>query len=98
MNKRGFFLIIALVFTINFIDFVQADVVINEIMYNQPGQEEDLEYIELYNSGDTDVDVSGWTLSNAVNFQFSKGTILYRDNYLIVAKSPGKLEENLVFK
>ena len=66
MNKRGFFLIIALVFTINFIDFVQADVVIIEIMYNQPGQEEDLEYIELYNSGDTDVDVSGWTLSNAV--------------------------------
>lgn len=41
--------------------FVQADVVINEIMYNsiEPSATE-VEYVELHNSGNSPVDVTGW--------------------------------------
>lgn len=39
-----------------------TDIVINEIMYNPPswlGSDEDYEYIELFNRGVIDVDISG---------------------------------------
>ncbi len=38
---------------------VQADVVINEIMYNTPGTP-DVEWIELYNNGSTTVELDDW--------------------------------------
>jgi hypothetical protein len=40
--------------------FLSADVVINEIMYNTPSY--DNEWIELYNTGTTAVNIAGWTL------------------------------------
>ncbi len=38
-------------------------VLINEVMVNPDGQDTGLEWIELYNAGDSDADVSGWTLA-----------------------------------
>ena len=41
--------------------FANADIVINEIMYDPAGQpERDHEWIEIYNSGDEEVDLEGW--------------------------------------
>ena len=42
----------------------RADIVINEIMYNSI-EATDVEYIELYNSGATAVDVTNWNLLDA---------------------------------
>lgn len=39
------------------------DVVINEVTVNPDGQDTDLEWIELYNAGDQDADVSGWSIA-----------------------------------
>ena len=58
----------SLSFTLSGRVFCQEDLlngmVINEIMYNPPGQTADnkLEWVELYNSGESAVDVNGWTL------------------------------------
>jgi uncharacterized repeat protein (TIGR01451 family) len=38
-----------------------ADVVINEVELNLPEQAE--QWVELYNSGDNDIDISGWSIS-----------------------------------
>ena len=53
-----------------------AEVVINEIFYHAPDDLEDLEYVELFNSGAMKVDLSGWKLSKGVKFSFPKGTVL----------------------
>jgi hypothetical protein len=37
-------------------------VVINEVELNPPGYDTDNEWVELYNAGDEEVDVSGWKL------------------------------------
>ncbi len=60
MNKFVFLCFIAFCF----IDISAADVIINEVMYN-PGQcdDYDCEWIELYNSGDEAVNLTGWTLN-----------------------------------
>ena len=64
-------------------------VVINEIMYhpyhalNTP-ENMGLEYIELYNKGNTPVNLSGWRFSDGVEFVFPDVT-LNNGNYLVVA-------------
>ena len=64
------------------------NVLITEIMYH-PASENDLEeYIELYNAGDSAVDLSGWRFSDGVEFVFPS-VVLGTDEYLVVAADVG---------
>jgi Lamin Tail Domain/CotH kinase protein/Bacterial TSP3 repeat len=63
---------------------------INEIMYHplQPSLgAEPLgeEFIELFNRGATNVDLSGWRFNKGVNFTFAPNTILAPGGYLVVS-------------
>ncbi len=51
----------------------------------------DEEWIELYNRGDTPVDLSGWALQDAVRFDFPAGTVLGPDQYLVIARDATEL-------
>src|SRR6185436_9237552 len=48
----------------------QSSVVINEIMYHPPGDREDLQFIELFNAGKTECDLSGWRFTKGAKFTF----------------------------
>ena len=68
----------------------QSEIVINEIMYHHrpslaPFVESDEEWIELVNRGATPVNLTGWKLQDAVNFEFSTGTVIGSGEYLVVA-------------
>jgi hypothetical protein len=87
---------------------VQSAVIINEIHYNPYVKTELVEFVELYNAGATDIDISGWYFSNGISYKFEQGTILSADGYLIVAQSPdhilakwsvimGGIQSSLVF-
>jgi len=65
--------------------FADSVVVINEIMYHPRAG--DPEWIELYNQMGTHVDMSGWSLTGAVEYTFPEGTILPAGMYLVVASS-----------
>ena len=53
----------------------------------EPGHGADsLTWIELYNKGQTDVDLSGWRLDKAIGYEIPEGTVLAPDTYLVVAK------------
>ncbi|MES2476219.1 MAG: lamin tail domain-containing protein [Verrucomicrobiota bacterium] len=59
--------------------------VINEF-HAKPEDLHDLEeFVELHNPGDTDLDLSGWSLTDAVSFTMPPGTILASGGYLVVA-------------
>lgn len=51
-----------------------ADIQITEIMYNNPGND-DYEFIEIYNRGTTNADVSGYTFTSGINFTFPNATL-----------------------
>ncbi len=53
-------------------------VFINEVLANEPGSDVNGEFVELYNSGGSTADLSGWTLSDAtgVRHTFASGTTL----------------------
>ena len=73
--------------------FVHADsvVVFNEVMYHPAANEARLEWVELHNQMAVDVDMSGWSITGGIGFQFAEGTIIPGGGYLVVALSPSDL-------
>lgn len=69
----------------------RTPLVISEIMFNPPdawGGTNNLEYIELWNSGLVTEDLTGHKLSGDISFQFPDGTKLAPGQFLVVAKDP----------
>ncbi len=72
---------------------LQAQVVINEVFYNAPGDDlQDLQWIEFHNTGEKATDLSGWTLDDGKVFTFPTGASLDAGAYLIVALSPERFQ------
>ena len=71
MKKLAFTLLCAFALALT----SQAQIVITEIMYNPPEANTDsLEYIEIYNNGNTTVDLENWSLYG-VTFIFPATTL-----------------------
>ena len=49
------------------------------------------EYVELFNQMGVDMDVSGWRLSDAIEFTFPAKTVIPSGEYMVVARSPEAL-------
>ncbi|MDB4491407.1 lamin tail domain-containing protein [bacterium] len=65
-----------------------ASPVINELMFHAPGNPaEDTreEWIELYNTSKTSINVSGWRFTKGIDFTTPEGTQLPANGFLIVA-------------
>lgn len=55
---------------------------ISEIFYNPVGPSEDAEFIELTNFGDSDIDISGVSFTDGINYTFPPNTILAAGEYI----------------
>jgi len=68
----------------------ESDVVISEIFYRPTTSQgtDEAEFIELFNKGESSIDLSGWSFSNGVDFTFPQGTSIGSSEYvLLVNKS-----------
>ena len=65
-----------------------AAVVINEIHYHPKDPTSPSEFIELFNSGPTEVPLAGWKFDAGVKFTFSEGTKIAAGGFVVVAKNP----------
>ncbi|MBZ0256622.1 lamin tail domain-containing protein, partial [bacterium] len=65
---------------------VQAKIVINEIHFDPDINTEWVEFIELYNAGDETVDLTGWSIGDAVDFEFEPDTAITAGGYVIVVQ------------
>ncbi len=70
-----------------------AEIVINEVHYNSEPNTAANEFIELYNSGDAKVDLSGWFFSKGINYTFTQGTEIEADSYLVIAERVSSILE-----
>jgi hypothetical protein len=50
-------------------------IIINEIMYHPASDDDNDQYVELYNKGSNSVNVSGWRFTAGISFQFPSGTM-----------------------
>jgi len=72
-----------------------GDVVINEIMYDSPFAEFAGEWIELYNTTDNDIDLSGWVINDLnTNIVIPDGTIIKTKSDVYGTKGCLVLTEN----
>lgn len=67
---------------------VTTDIVINELMYHPIDGDRRKEYVELYNRGTEPVDLTGYALSDGIQFTFAPGTVVPAGGYLVVARDP----------
>ncbi|RLA08268.1 MAG: hypothetical protein DRQ51_03085 [Gammaproteobacteria bacterium] len=70
-------------------------IIITEIHYHpneDPTPEDDpaKEFVEIYNNHGSNVDISGWTLSNAIEHTFATSTTLANNTALVIAKDSSK--------
>ncbi|MBN2746697.1 MAG: lamin tail domain-containing protein, partial [Bacteroidales bacterium] len=73
--------------TFNFIfNNSQADLIFTEIMYNDLSESDSLEYFEIFNKGTANADISGYQVSDGIEYTFPQNTIMTPGSYLVIAK------------
>ncbi|MCG3198937.1 MAG: hypothetical protein GHCLOJNM_03444 [bacterium] len=74
-----------------------ARVVLNEIHYEPEENIDPEEFIELHNPDLTEVNLSGWRFTDAIDYQFPAGTVLEGGGYLVVAEDPAFFQSRFGF-
>jgi hypothetical protein len=70
------------------------DIVINEIMYNPISGNKDDEYIELYNKGASPVPLTGWRLTDGIQFTFPANFTIPANGYVVIANNAARMITN----
>lgn len=74
-----------------------AQVILNEIMANEPGSDVTKEFVEIVNVGGTSIGIGGWTLSDGagVKHTFAAGTTLAAGKAIVVYGGSGGIPAGL---
>ncbi len=73
------------------------DLIITEVMYNPcsstQGSNDDCEFLEIFNAGSTAVDMTDYSLSGSVGYDFSGGNAITiaAGEYIVLARRPNQL-------
>jgi len=76
-----------LTFGTNNAPLLVSSVVINELMYDPVSNDDNDEYIELFNRTGSPVNLSGWRLEGGIQFTFPTNTVLAANGYIVVAEN-----------
>ena len=71
------------------------NVVINEISFNNDAQPDPGDWVEIYNKGAVDINLSGWKLTDSDSthqFILPPNTWLKADDYLVISNNPDKIK------
>ncbi|HXG49566.1 MAG TPA: lamin tail domain-containing protein, partial [Methylomirabilota bacterium] len=68
------------------------DVLISEIMYHPSSESPLEEYIELWNVGATNVNVSGWRLTGGIEFTLPANTTIAAGRHLVIAANRARFQ------
>ncbi len=78
-------------------DAATTDIVLSEVMYHSADgstdDDDDYDFLELANRGDTPVDLLGWSLNDAVDFVFGESYVLAPGEFVVIAESAEAFEE-----
>ncbi len=70
---------------------LMGDVVINELMYDPISDNDDDQYVELYNRSTNAVNLSGWQLADGITFMIPTNTTLAAGGFLVIARNGAQL-------
>ncbi len=65
----------------------ESDIHINEILYHPASSNTGGEFVELYNSGQVAVDISGWSFTEGISYTFPQDSILTGGDYIVAVEN-----------
>lgn len=68
-----------------------SPIVINEIMYAPPSDDDDEQYIELHNTSPVAIPLAGWRIRDGIEFLFPSGAGIPANGYVVVARNAARL-------
>jgi hypothetical protein len=74
-----------------------AGVVINEIFYHAPDDLDDLQFIELHNTGDKAVALGGWKFTRPIKYEFPAKATIEANGYVVVCKNLKEFKKHYGF-
>src|SRR5687768_2976629 len=74
-----------------------AGVIINEILYHAPEDLDDVQFIELHNTGDGAVELVGWKLASGVKYEFPARARIEANGFLVVCKDQKEFKRHYGF-
>ena len=66
-------------------------VVFNEVHYHPVNEASQTEWIEIKSNQGVDIDISGWSITDGVNFTFPANTVLTGNGLLVIAATPSQI-------
>lgn len=66
-------------------------IVINELMFHPPFENDDHEFVELLNTSEEPVDLSGWRFIDGIDLQIPEGISINPNGFLVIAKNKEQL-------
>ena len=69
------------------------NLIISEIMYNLPGSDTGLEFIELYNNSDDTINISGFSFSHGISHTFPINTKVSPRDFMLLGDNGTKLTQ-----
>ena len=73
---------------------LMGGVLINELMYHPPGDSDQLQYVELYNSSEQVLELGGWEFDRGITFLFPEGARIDAKGFLVVCKDQRVFQEH----
>ncbi len=70
------------------------NVVINEIMFHPVTEDENDEFVELYNRSASPINLAGWSFTDGIDFTFPANTVIPANGYRVVARNAAHLLGN----
>ena len=67
---------------------LDSTVVFNELMYNPAGTDETLEWIEFHNQMAVNMDLSEWSVTGGVEYDFPSNLTVPAGEYIVLARDP----------
>lgn len=80
--KKYLLLLFIILFASNILN---SQIIISEIMYNSPDQPDDYEYIELFNSGDVDIQMKDYEFTEGIEHKFDD-FLFSSASYILIVK------------
>ena len=72
-------------------------VVINDLMYHPASQNEDDEYLELYNTTGQTVDLNGWCFTKGIDLCFGVGKTIAANSYVVISPNSAEFQAHYGF-
>jgi len=66
-------------------------ILINEVMYRQPDASSHVRFIELYNTTNSAINISNYSLAGDVNYTFPANSQIAANSFFIIAANPNEL-------